>query len=209
MTTFDPFTSTLEEAQAQPDAYALRGPVLRWGAALEITAHRVRLEQHPIEGVARCVRAGLVAPDWLAAAFMRQYDMALNCRAGTWDEAFGPAQPRGVHLSTLRLRRLYRLRLQRMFDGPDRLPRTLAGRQEAARRLGITEKQVRTLLPMTRSNARGHKPYTAVAAPAFRANDPFSLAHGSTQTLRIWLRRSADESRRCEPIPQRTVRGGT
>lgn len=115
-------------------------------------------------------------PDWLASAFLRRYDAVLNCRIGTWDEAFGAAQPRGKHLSTLRLHRMFGARVQRLFDGPNRLPRTLAGRQEAARQLGITEKQVRTLLPKTRTNVRGHKPYREAVQPAVGANDPFALA---------------------------------
>jgi hypothetical protein len=172
---FNPFTATWEEVMALPEPYAPFGPLHRWAMAQEINCERLRLEKSPIDGVARCVRAGLVTPDWLAQAFLRQYDEILNCRVGTWEEAFGPAHPTGVHLSTLRLRRMYWLRVHKLFTGPKKLPRTLAGRQQAAELLGITEKQVRTLLPKKRSNVRGHKPYEPTQATELNANNPFGL----------------------------------
>jgi hypothetical protein len=178
---FDPFTATFEEAQAQPDAHAIDGPVLRWGAAQRIAENRARYEQYPIEGVASCVRFGLVAPDWLAWAFLRQYDSVLNCRVATWDDAFGPAFLPGKHLSTFRLHRAYGIQIQSLFTNDDHrgrkaLPRTLEGRTQAARILGITEKQVRTLLPKTRINVKGHKPYGRASLSTIKANDPFSIA---------------------------------
>jgi hypothetical protein len=179
--TFDPFTATLEEAKAQPDAWADHGAVLRWGAAQQINRDREELEKSPIDGVAQCVRAGLVAPDWLAYAFLRQYGKVLNCQVATWDEAFGPAFPAGTHLSTHRLKRNFGFRLNQLFTddelrGRKALPRTPEGRKEAADRLGLTEKQVRTLLPKIRKHTRGHKPYTnPVVASVLRANDPFAL----------------------------------
>lgn len=180
MTPFDPFTATLEDARAQPDADAAHGSVLRWGAAQNILQRRDYFEKHPLEGVSSCVRAGLIAPDWLANPFIWQYDAVLNCRASTWDEAFGPSHPAGKHLSTLRLRRQYGIQLEQIFTnsefhGRKALPRTLEGRREAARILGITEKQVRTLLKTTRKNVKGHKPYSVKSQATVSANDPFSL----------------------------------
>ena len=87
MQVFDPFTATLAEAKMQPDPYAIH----RWGAAQLILAKRAYFERHPIEGVSSCVRHRLVAPDWLAGLFIRQYDKVLNCEVLTWDEAFGDA----------------------------------------------------------------------------------------------------------------------
>ena len=179
--TFDPFTDTLEEAKAQPDAWADHGAVLRWGAAQQITLEREELEIRPIDGIAQCVRAGLVAPNWLAYAFLRQYGKVLNCQVATWDEAFGPAFPAGTHLSTHRLKRDFRYQLYQLFTadefrGREALPRTPDGRKKAAALLGLTEKQVRTLLPKIRTHTRGHKPYSNPATTTvLRANDPFSL----------------------------------
>ena len=182
MTVFDPFTATLTEAQAQPDADVIPlGAVLKWGSAHVINERKVYYLEHPIDGVASCVRHGLIAPDWLAVAFIRQYDKVLNCRVATWDDAFGPARPTGKHLSTLKLKRMYGLQLMQLFTdnefhGRKRLPRTLEGREKAARILGISEKQVRLLLPKTRTNIKGHKPYVGVSVSVASANDPFSLA---------------------------------
>ena len=182
MTAFDPFTAILDEAQAQPDAnVSPRGAVLRWGSAQVINHKKEYYEQHPIDGIASCVRHGLVAPDWLAVAFIRQYDKVLNCRVATWNDAFGPAHPTGKHLSTLKLKRMYGLQLMQLFTnsefhGRKRLPRTLEGREESARILGISEKQVRLLLPKTRTNIKGHKPYGGASVSVASANDPFSLA---------------------------------
>jgi hypothetical protein len=148
--TFDPFTATLEEAKAQPDAWADHGAVLRWGAAQQINSDREELEKSPIDGVARCVRAGLVAPNWLAYAFLRQYGKVLRCEVASWDEAFGPPFAPGKHLSTYRLQRHFGWRVNELFTddefrGRKALPRTPDGRKKAAALLGLSEKQVRTL----------------------------------------------------------------
>ena len=178
---FDPFTATLEEAQAQPDADVMpRGAVMRWGTAQSVNWHRARYEQFPTEGVACCVQGGLVVPDWLARAFLAQYYKVLNCKVATWDEAFGPAFTSGTHLSTFRLRRRYGYQIAALFTddkfrGIKSLPRTIEGRTEAAKILGITEKQVRNLMPKTRTNVRGHKPYVPKSSGMISANDPFSL----------------------------------
>lgn len=201
---FDPFTATSFEAMAQPDAMEPGGAYSRWLAAYALMEARAELEQNPLDGVALCVASGFVVPDWLASAFMRQFNKVVNFEVATLDEAFQPAAPRarnelrplyvtllntsqgggrpsalhktGKHLSTLRLRRLYGTAVNELFNFIPKLPRTLAGRQEAALRLGITEKQVRTLLPKTRANVKGHKPYGRRSPMAASANDPFSLA---------------------------------
>jgi hypothetical protein len=174
MSAFDPFTATLDEAVAA-DA------VLLWGSAQRINEKKDYYAKHPIDGVAVCVRYGLIAPDWLAMAFIKQYDKVLTCNVSSWDDAFGPAHPKGIHLSTLKLKRQYGFRLRKLFTDDDyhgrkKLPRTAEGREEAARILGITEKQVRVLLPKTRTNVKGHKPYKTAISTSARANDPFSLA---------------------------------
>jgi hypothetical protein len=188
MSTFDPFTATLAEARAQPDAHnddfdwtgaRVHGAVRRWEAAQVITAQRAYLAANPIDGVAHCLAEGLVAPAWLAASFLQQYQMVTRAKVGTWDEAFGPAKPKNVHLSTIRMRAEYGFELRALFSGDNALPRTLAGRRQAAELLGITEKMVRDLMltetPPLRANAKGHKAYGAKNGPALRANDPFSL----------------------------------
>jgi hypothetical protein len=179
MSDFDPWTATMDEALAMDDPNSLRGPFSQWSIAHSIIQKRVYFTANPLEAVARCVRHGLVAPDWLSDAFIRQFNLVLLAKVGTWDEAFGPAHPRGKHLSRLRLERSFGLRVLWLFSGDNRLPRTNAGYAEAARNLGISTKQVQTLLPRTRSNHRGHRPQKPVAAaPMIQANDPFSLLKG-------------------------------
>ena len=112
MTTFDPFTASLEEAQVQADADGTDGAVLRWGVAAQISANRNVYEAAPLDGVAKCVRAGLLVPEWLAVAFVRAYDQVLNCRAASWDAAFGPPFPKGTNLAAARHRRMARARIQ-------------------------------------------------------------------------------------------------
>lgn len=203
MEKFDPFTATAFDAMAQPNACEPGGPVALWYAARALIDARAELEQNPLDGVALCITAGFAIPDWLGEAFLRQFNKVVNYEVATLDEAFQPPPPRagneihpdylkllnirdggrtcaltktGEHLSTRRLRRMYGNPIKELFNFLPKLPRTLAGRQEAARRLGITEKQVRTLLEKTRKNVKGHKPYGRKISTAASANDPFSLA---------------------------------
>lgn len=53
------------------------------------------------------------------------------------------------------------------------LPRTRAGYAEAGKRLGVSPRQIEQLLPRTRKNTRGHKPYAWKAADP--VHDPFGL----------------------------------
>lgn len=179
---FDPFTATFEEAAAQPDADQLRdggGAIWKWTGAHFLLEGREFYEGSPLDGMAVCATYNVVAPDWLAKAYLRCFRDVRWARVDRWSDAFGPerrGQRPGQHLSSLRLQYSFRLRVEKLFTGPARLPRTYAGRQAAAQMLGITEKQVRALLAKTRVNVRGHKPYSVEstgAAPA--AHDPFSL----------------------------------
>jgi hypothetical protein len=100
VTTFDPFTATMEEALAQPDALALT----RWGNAQRLTAGRERFETNPLEGVQVCAEHGLVMPEWLAAAYSSGYRKAMCGDADSWDECFGSPHPKGTQLARLRVR---------------------------------------------------------------------------------------------------------
>ena len=183
MTKFDPFTATAAEAIALPEKLDHTDPAMQQAMAQSIIEKKEYFEKNPIRAIGICVRHELIAPDWLAKAFLRQYEKVLFCKVASWDDAFGAPHPSGVHLSTLRLKRKHIFRLTDLFtgskfEGREKLPRTLEGRKEAARQLGITEKQVRALLPKTRTNTKGHKPYGWKSATAASANDPFSLAAG-------------------------------
>lgn len=181
MTAFNPWTATFDEANAAQDALGYEtgpdGPLFQWNAAQEVNALRAAVEAgggfDVMDAVSRCLRHDLVAPDWLAREFIRRYDSVLNCRAGSWDDAFGRPHPLRKRLETLRQRRLMRWALHNFFRAPEAPPRTREGFEAAAAALGITPRQAEEWTPKTRKNTRGFKPYKAVSAPP--ANDPFSL----------------------------------
>lgn len=74
------------------------------------------------------------------------------------------------------------MQLWALFDyAPDgqALPRTDAGWEAASKRTGIPARTIKELVPKTRRNVRGHKPYQKVGADvpdAALASDPFGLA---------------------------------
>lgn len=182
MSAFDPWTATFDEAMAAQSALPYysgpNGPLYQWEAAQSVNALRSAVEGgcgfDVMDAVSRCMRHDLVAPDWLARAFVRRYDSVLNCRVGSWDDAFGRPYPLRARLGTLRQRRQMRWALHSFFLGPDAPPRTREGFEAAAKALGITPRQAEEWTPRTRKNTRGHKPYKAASAQP--ANDPFGLA---------------------------------
>lgn len=191
MTTFDPWTATFEQAlEAEREAERKRPgtdcdperPIGQWAAAQHITEQlRDRIERGDgnaaMDAVAQCVRRGLVAPDWLVKKFLRCYDSVLNCRAGSWDEAFGAPFPPRTKLHVWRLRRVKQWQLHAYFLRPGAPPRTPEGWKAAAAACGITPKQAKEWTPKTRSNVKGHKPYRkAATCSAEQAHDPFGLA---------------------------------
>jgi hypothetical protein len=112
---FDPFTATLEEAQAYEEellagksGVLIRGPVLQACAAHELVERREFYEENPLDGIAVCAIHDLVAPHWLAAAYLRGFRAVANCRVGSWDEAFGSPVPKGRQVAAMRRDRLRR-----------------------------------------------------------------------------------------------------
>ncbi len=107
---FDPFTATLEDALAQPDAYAAqRGAVIRWGGAQQLIHGRERYERYPLDGIAVCAIHALVAPDWLARAYLSSYRRYRDGKSTT--EAFGAPFKKGTQVAAMRHRRLERVRV--------------------------------------------------------------------------------------------------
>jgi hypothetical protein len=185
---FDPWRATLDEAIAQQElsdqAKGPAGPLFQWQAVESVNALRAEIEAGDgfaaLDAVARCLRHDLVAPGWLARAFVAGYDKVLNCRAGSWDEAFGRPYPKRARLDTLRQRREIRGRLELFFAKPGAPSRNRDGFALAAQVLGITPRQAEEWTPRTRKNTRGHKPYgTAATGPA---NDPFGLTRRKQKT---------------------------
>lgn len=181
---FDPWSATWEQALSADGAWlgdeaAPDRPLAQWVAAQHVAGLRERVERGDgnaaMDAVASCVRRGLAAPDWLARKFLRCYDSVLNCRAHSWDEAYGAPFPPRTKLETMRLRRLKQFELQSFFRRSDAPPRTPEGWQAAAEALGISPKQAKEWTPKTRRNIRGHKPYRPESDAAAAAHDPFGL----------------------------------
>ena len=93
------------------------GPLYQRYAEPQLEANRGRFEagdQMSLFAAIRiCANHDLPLPRWAAMAFIRGYDEVLNCRAGSWDAAFGKPYPKGEHLRSRRLRRenLFAVRL--------------------------------------------------------------------------------------------------
>ena len=156
MTAFDPWTATFNDAVEASlyDENARR----KWVAALHIKEKKSHFEQHPIDGVAHCLKACLLVPRWLSDAFLSMHEKFENLTVATLDEAFNHTPEKGMHLSTRRVKKQHGLEVQIAFSVVGGSPRTPAGRRAVAEKLGLTEKQVRNLLVKTRSNVIGHKP---------------------------------------------------
>lgn len=108
---FDPFEATLEEAERQPDAHAARGAVMQWAGAVELVGRRGFYELNPLDGIAVCAMHDLVAPDWLARAYLRRYFAVRNCMIASWDDAFGRPVPKGRQLAAMKRDRKNRVRV--------------------------------------------------------------------------------------------------
>lgn len=84
-------------------------PVSRLFGELDIEQDRQKFEAGDkwalLAAVRECARCSIPMPDWLATAFILAYDGVLNCRIGSWDEAFGRPFPKGTHLAAKRKRR--------------------------------------------------------------------------------------------------------
>lgn len=123
---FDPWSATLEEAMA---AYRTdttspphARPHMQWAAAQGITAARHDIESGSgvavIDAVAKCVQCDLVAPDWLARAFLRRWRMVKDARVDSWDhdDAFGAPFPKGSQLAAIRRRRSNRIAIHNIVS---------------------------------------------------------------------------------------------
>lgn len=108
MTTFDPWTASLEQASAQPNAYEPQGAIAQWDGVQQLTANREQIVKGSGFGVlwavALCATRGLVMPDWLASIFLQRYRAVQRLNVDSWDHesAFGRPYPKGKQLAALR-----------------------------------------------------------------------------------------------------------
>jgi len=84
-------------------------PLSRLHAELSLDEHHKRYKDGDpralMAALRECARCSIPMPDWVAHAYIARYDAVLNCRAGSWDDAFGRPFPKGAHLSARRKRR--------------------------------------------------------------------------------------------------------
>lgn len=116
---FDPWTASFDEASLAQAAWAGEladpsAPIFQWAGARRIEAEKEAVKRGDGFAVLACIRVcvtnQLIAPNWLAYAFNRRYDKVLNCRSGSWDEAFGKPYA-GKHVAKLRQRREFRFQV--------------------------------------------------------------------------------------------------
>ena len=95
---FDPHAATEAEALAEASRVGDKRPYLQWYTASQLERHREHFLKKPLEGIAACVQAGIVAPGWLASEFSRCMTFAAEKPARSWDEVFEPPIPKGRHV---------------------------------------------------------------------------------------------------------------
>lgn len=57
-----------------------------------------------LSAISWCATHQLVMPEWLSQEYLNRYREVLNCRLGSWDDAFGKPYP-GKHLNSLKKKR--------------------------------------------------------------------------------------------------------
>jgi hypothetical protein len=117
MKLFDPWTTTIEEAMAQPNANEPQGSIQKAATAHRITASKESVLQGDgfdvLQAVAACAVAGLEMPDWLAKSFLNRYRAVQQLRVDSWDaeKAFGRPYPKGMQLARKKRQRDNRIKV--------------------------------------------------------------------------------------------------
>ncbi|MFM1911818.1 MAG: hypothetical protein RJB18_1209 [Pseudomonadota bacterium] len=122
MNTFDPWIASLQEAQTVEQAIPIelqefnQSPTNQWYVAQEINNNKKNIlsgdSRKLIDSVASCLSAGLIAPNWLASAFLSRYRVVNDYESKSWDDpkVFGLPHPKGTQLQSQR-KRLFKMRL--------------------------------------------------------------------------------------------------
>lgn len=108
----DATRETLQKLKDGADITDPSLPVWKVDAELALESERQRFEQGDrmalLAAVRICANDGLPLPAWASKAYISAFDAVLNCRAASWDEAFGRPFKKGKHLHALRKRRTMR-----------------------------------------------------------------------------------------------------
>ncbi len=128
--------------------------------------------------VSWCVGNGIPVPYWLALEFGDRLRQVSSFEARSLDDpaAFGPTPIKAnENLRGAALRWQWAKKLEMFFSTSGPFRRTDDGYRAAAEALGLSVKQVRTLLPKTRKNtSKGRKPSHGPAR-SVNAHNPFGL----------------------------------
>jgi hypothetical protein len=91
------------------------GPLYQWDALQKLDALERQYAKGDgfalLQAIKVCVNHDLVIPRWAAIAFIQGFYAVLNCRTDSWDGAFGPPYPKGMHIAKARQRRLLRFQV--------------------------------------------------------------------------------------------------
>lgn len=98
-----------EFEKAHPKEIWREGPLYQFVATSELAGWKRSYEAGDdmalLSAVRSCAQYGLKMPDWVATEFIRKYDLVLNCKVKTWDEAFGAPYPKNSNINAMRKRR--------------------------------------------------------------------------------------------------------
>jgi hypothetical protein len=86
------------------------GPLVKWFVRHQLEELRVQFESGNryalMVAIRKCAFHQNELPDWAARAYVGAFDAVNNYLAKSWDDVFGPALPKGVHLRAQQARRL-------------------------------------------------------------------------------------------------------
>lgn len=98
---------TCEQAITEPQGKDVRPVIAQWTDAhyfkeLEKEYQKSKNKAIILEAVYICSLNGFELPEWLQIAYINAYRKIKHYKAKSWDEVFGRARPKGIHLGTKR-----------------------------------------------------------------------------------------------------------
>ena len=90
-------------------------PLYQWSASQDLDTLKAQFEAGDsfalLQAIRKCANHDLRMPDWVAENYINRFDRVLNCKSGSWDEAFGKPYPKGKHIKEMKERRNLRFRV--------------------------------------------------------------------------------------------------
>ncbi|HOY69095.1 MAG TPA: hypothetical protein PLP29_19630 [Candidatus Ozemobacteraceae bacterium] len=117
---FDPWTATALEAVQEQTRQAgvpvtlkaaagwltWHSPLCQWETAQDVKKRREAVEAGDglaiLSSMRDCAKCGMIAPEWLADAFVNRCNSVFDLKVKSWDKAFGKPFPKGRQLETAR-----------------------------------------------------------------------------------------------------------